>query len=105
MMPFTVSSISMLLFSASLVGTYWATRSGKLPLSTVWGVGSLVNSSLFCLFALSRSLLLIDALMAGVLLGLIFNSSSILLGVLFKGLALSTLEQSKDVFVRGGRSF
>lgn len=91
-MPASTTTIAMLLFCATLGITYLVARLGRLPVGMLWAGGIIVNSLVFSFYTLTRQLILTDALMSGVILGLIFTSGSILLGQFFKQVNVSTRE-------------
>jgi hypothetical protein len=93
-MPSTTSTVAMLLFCATLGSTYVVARLGRVPAGVLWAGGIVVNSLVFCLYTLTRQLVLADALVAGLFLGLIFTSGSILLGQFFRQVNVATRENA-----------
>jgi hypothetical protein len=94
----------MLLFCATLGVTYLVARLGRLSAAMLWTGGIVVNSLAFCLYTLTRQLFLTDALLSGLILGLIFTSGSILLGQFFRQTTATIRETAQGGLVADRRS-
>ena len=93
----------MLLFTLTLTLTYLLARLGRFNIGLLWVAGIVVNSLAFGLYTITRQLVLTDALLAGLILGLVFTSLSIVLGLFFRQLNVSVGSTNGNRLVPQGR--
>jgi ABC-type enterochelin transport system permease subunit len=81
---FTDPNLYALLYSTSLALTYLIVRTSKEFGFGSFATAASVNSLCFALYTLARQKSLVDAMVIGLFLGLMFTALSTLMGVFFK---------------------
>jgi hypothetical protein len=77
-------TVIIMLFSMSLVGTYFTVRMGKVRPVPGFVIGSIMTSMFLCLYAMSRGNTLIHALVVGPLLGFAFTGLGVAIGLFYR---------------------
>lgn len=81
-----------ILFCASISATYFLVRAKLARVGSIFAVGVLVNSLFFFLFALSRDNSILQAVIVGFALGIVFTTLAVLTAAHFRDAVVTKAE-------------
>lgn len=95
------SNVCIVLFSISLVVTYFAVRMGWVRSIPAFAAGTIITSMFFFLFALARGNTFTQALVVSPLLGVVFTGLGVTMGLYFRNAAPMRVPEEQTTKVTG----
>jgi hypothetical protein len=91
------STVFVVLFSISLVATYFAVRMGWIRSIPAFAAGTVVTSMFFFMYALARGNPFSQALLVGPILGVVFTGLGVTMALYFRNAAPVSVTEQQTV--------